>query len=690
MEEKIGSKKDADVDAFQNGNKRIIIFSKAGGTGKSYHADRAAKNQQQRVHYLLEAGWQADNAVQGFGRSHRSNQAVAPIFKLVTTDLKGQMRFISTIAKRLDQLGAMTKGQRQAGGQGMFSASDNLENSFAADVLAVFYKDLAANRVDGIDDGLEIIEKLGLKDKILNEYNQIIPTASELREVNKFLNRILSLESSEQNIVFDGYSQRLQDATEKAMLAGTLDKGLENYKADRITLNEVKDIREDERSGAKTKYYSLTAEHKIKPVKFEDLQTESKSFVGFFKNRNTGNVRAVMRTSSTTDQYGNVTDNFKLVGQVKNEYIPQNRFYSNWVEVKPEEAEKLWNEELSKLPEYRKENLHLISGVVLPVWDKLPTENVRIYRVLTSDGEMLIGRVVSENIIDETLRRLGSSRTKEKIATKDLVTGIKNGNTVHLENNWKIVQRKVSGENRIELVGPSYEHYEMLMKKGVFAERIQYNTRYFVPADTNTEKIIDKILKISPVMRVENAKYSITERGASLNGQKGNYGLPENAGRNGDARSAVKSKPMFRIGKGALGKRGRQKYVEKLDREYDTEREVINKTVKAEFIKEHAYNDDMREIETDLKALGFKKVGFFLGSGRLAYSPLSSCSAVIFEDSKEVYLRYDDEDYSPRQLAVHEYGHEKYNSKLGRKIKHIIENSIPLAERNAIMQQKRY
>ena len=690
IEEKIGSKKDADVDAFQNGNKRIIIFSKAGGTGKSYHADRAAKNQQQRVHYLLEAGWQADNAVQGFGRSHRSNQAVAPIFKLVTTDLKGQMRFISTIAKRLDQLGAMTKGQRQAGGQGMFSASDNLENSFAADVLAVFYKDLAANRVDGIDDGLEIIEKLGLKDKILNGYNQIIPTASELREVNKFLNRILSLESSEQNIVFDGYSQRLQDETEKAMLAGTLDKGLENYKADRITLNEVKDIREDERSGAKTKYYSLTAEHKIKPVKFEDLQTESKSFVGFFKNRNTGNVRAVMRTSSTTDQYGNVADNFKLVGQVKNEYIPQNRFYSNWVEVKPEEAEKLWNEELSKLPEYRKENLHLISGVVLPVWDKLPTENVRIYRVLTSDGEMLIGRVVSENMIDETLRRLGSSRTKEKIATKDLVAAIKNGNTVHLENNWKIVQRKVSGENRIELVGPSYEHYDMLMKKGVFAERIQYNTRYFVPADTNTEKIIDKILKISPVMRVENEKYSITERGASLNEQKGNYGLLENVGRNGDARSSVKSKPMFRIGKGALGKRGRQKYVEKLDREYDTEREVINKTVKAEFIREHAYNDDMREIETDLKALGFKKVGFFLGSGRLAFSPLSSCSAVIFEDSKEVYLRYDDEDYSPRQLAVHEYGHEKYNSKLGRKIKHIIENSIPLAERNAIMQQKRY
>ena len=509
-EEKIGSKKDADVDAFQNGKKRIIIFSKAGGTGKSYHADKAAKNQQQRVHYLLEAGWQADNAVQGFGRSHRSNQASAPIFKLVTTDLKGQMRFISTIAKRLDQLGAMTKGQRQAGGQGMFSASDNLENSFAADVLAVFYKDLALNRVDGIDNGLEIIEKLGLKEKILDDYNRIIVTAPELREVNKFLNRILSLESSEQNTVFDGYSERLQDATEKAMLAGTLDKGLENYKADKITLNEVKDIREDKKSGAKTKYYHLTAEHKITPVKFEDIPTKNKAFAGFYQNKMTGAVRAVMKTSSTTDKYGNVTDNFKLVGQVKNDYIPQQRLYGNWSEIDVSEAEKLWNDEISKLPEYRKENLHLISGVVLPVWDKLPTENVHIYRVLTSDGEMLIGRVVSEDKIDETLRRLGSSREKEKIGTKDLINGVKNGDTAYLDNGWKITQRKVSGENRIEIVGPSYEYYDMLAKKGVFTERIQYNTRYFIPANTNTEKVLDEILKISPLMRVENAKYSLS------------------------------------------------------------------------------------------------------------------------------------------------------------------------------------
>jgi hypothetical protein len=48
--------------------------------------------------------------------------------------------------------------------------------------------------------------------------------------------------------------------------------------------------------------------------------------------------------------------------------------------------EKLWDKAVAELLEFRTNNLHLIGGTALPVWDKLPTENVRIYRVLTSHG----------------------------------------------------------------------------------------------------------------------------------------------------------------------------------------------------------------------------------------------------------------------------------------------------------------
>ena len=117
-------------------DKRILVFSDAGGTGRSYHADLACKNQRQRIHYLLEPGWRADAAIQGLGRSNRTNQKQPPVFRPVATDVKGEKRFLSTIARRLDTLGAITRGQRQTGGQGLFRADDNLESPYAKAALA--------------------------------------------------------------------------------------------------------------------------------------------------------------------------------------------------------------------------------------------------------------------------------------------------------------------------------------------------------------------------------------------------------------------------------------------------------------------------------------------------------------------------------------------------------------------------
>ena len=96
---------------------------------------------------MLEAGWRADTAIQGLGRSNRTNQAQPPLFRPVATNVKGEKRFLSTIARRLDTLGAITKGQRQTGGQGLFRADDNLESHYARDALCAFYMLLYAGKV---------------------------------------------------------------------------------------------------------------------------------------------------------------------------------------------------------------------------------------------------------------------------------------------------------------------------------------------------------------------------------------------------------------------------------------------------------------------------------------------------------------------------------------------------------------
>ena len=79
VENRAASANLAEAAAFMDDLKRILVFSDAGGTGRSYHADLAARNQRLRVHYLLEPGWKADAAIQGLGRTNRTNQAQPPL-----------------------------------------------------------------------------------------------------------------------------------------------------------------------------------------------------------------------------------------------------------------------------------------------------------------------------------------------------------------------------------------------------------------------------------------------------------------------------------------------------------------------------------------------------------------------------------------------------------------------------------
>ena len=485
-----------EANDFMHDKKRILVFSNAGDTGRSYHADLSVRNQRRRVHYLLEPGWRADRAIQGLGRTHRTHQASAPVFRPVTTDVKGERRFTATIARRLDALGALTRGQRNsqtemAENQSLFRPEDNFESTYARMALRQFYVALYLSHISNWNEqrfyqatGLRITDKTGELKK-------------ELPSMSRTLNRLLAMPIDEQNQLFSQLEQRIDANVARAIEAGNYEQGVETLSADSFTVATREEVLVTNATRTelveiveRNKLIPLTADQAIARAGDNPPQIHGQRFA---INTRSGRAAALARTSSVMDdESGRLLQRIALVRPDRREPVTLQEWkQSNWKPCNEEDFRKAWENELATLPAYRERRRWLATGMLLPVWQKLPQENMRVRRLTTDDGESLIGRVLEENEIDQVRSAFGLAATGTPPPQRMFAILLDGKRDWRLHNGWRLLRRQVAGSPRVELDGPVHSDHAKLERLGANLEIIAYRGRVFLPSPEVLASVIE-------------------------------------------------------------------------------------------------------------------------------------------------------------------------------------------------------
>ncbi|WP_288048384.1 strawberry notch-like NTP hydrolase domain-containing protein [Acidiphilium sp.] len=493
VENRAGSANLAETQAFMDDGKRILVFSDAGGTGRSYHAELSAKNRRLRVHYLLEAGWKADAAIQGLGRTNRTNQAQPPLFRPIATNVKAEKRFLSTIARRLDTLGAITKGQRQTGGQGLFRPEDNLESHYARDALRQLHMLLVMGKIEGctlqtFEDatGLKLTDSTGIKD--------------ELPPITTFLNRLLALTIDLQNILFTAFEQLLTARIEGAITSGTYDVGLETLRAESFIVTDRQTIYTHPGTCAETRLLTITQRERNRPVTLDEaLDRLSDPRSVLLVNSQSGRAAVQVQAGSLMTDDGEVERRVRLIRPMEHPTIPLAMMpQTHWQEADRETFARAWGAEIAGVPEFTDSEIHIVSGLLLPIWKRLPNESTRVYRLQTDGGERIVGRKVSPAWVADAL-----ASGPPTLSADDAFAALLDGRTIlDLTEGLQLRRNRVMAANRIELTGFTDAMRDRLSAYGLFHEIISWKLRMFVPTDTSGPAIIAKVMERYPVERI--------------------------------------------------------------------------------------------------------------------------------------------------------------------------------------------
>ena len=338
--------------------------------------------------------------------------------------------------------------------------------------------------------GLSLTDDNGLKD--------------DLPPITTFLNRLLALTIHMQGILFTAFEELLEQRIEGAIAAGVYDLGLETLRAESFRVTDARVIYTHPGSGAVTQLLTIAEKRRNAPLSLADaLDWLEDPKARLLVNSRSGRAAVQVPATSLMLDDGSIEPRLRLIRPTEASTFPVKMMEdTHWLEADRAAFIAAWTSELAEVPEFSESTLHIVAGLLLPIWKQLPQDETRVYRLQTDDGQRIIGRRVSPTWVATTL-----ATDAPQLSAAQVHALVLEGKTVvHLSEGLELHRARVMGISRIELSGFTESQKGRLKADGFFSEIIAWKLRLFCPTDSSGIKVLDHLLARFPLLALHARK----------------------------------------------------------------------------------------------------------------------------------------------------------------------------------------
>lgn len=300
----------------------------------------------------------------------------------------------------------------------------------------------------------------------------------------------MALRIERQNELFSFFDLLLNSGIERAVEAGTYEVGVETLRAHCFRVQSRRVIYTHGKGSESHCVELLRQDRTPKPSAEVVMQRYPKGIP--VANERSGKVALQIPTSSVVEaETGAILERVALIRPRGEDRLTLEQLKnSHWQPITEAAFAQGWTQEMAQVPEFTESTLFLTTGLLLPIWKVLGTDSLRVFRLQTHEGERLLGRLVSPERMVQMAAALGLEQTTRLAAPALFEFVLHQGQRYDLDGiqgQFSLQRRRVAGTYRLEVMGIfSTALREQFKALGCFSEVIQYDTRLFVPTDTET------------------------------------------------------------------------------------------------------------------------------------------------------------------------------------------------------------